>query len=602
MQPLTPQPETIHIASCTEKMNKINAYIIAFLSMALVGCAASVEPPEEQATAIESASVEAEPAPEPAEEAIEYGSFTEEQLYQAIISELGAQRGQLEDAGENYLDLAIETRDLTIIRRAIQFASANGDVNALLQLGLLWAEESPDDPQPHLMLSMQFLEGGAFQQAISHMARVIDLGGDIDFSALSGRTGGLSQEERASLISNLQQLSREFTEQSSIHLALVQMLAQNGQFEEALAELDTVKETMEQIPNVVLLEAQILQNMDRNEQALRTMREGVRNFEDNKTLRLSYARLLIQNEEFAAAQAQFQILIQQDPQDWDTLYSIALLDSELENYDRAIASFERLISFDQRVDESQYSLAALYEEQGIVEKAIEHYRQVRIGTNNFLAAQQQATRLSIQLGELEQAHDWLAGLSRGQPRLEILFTTIESSLLIQADHLAEAEELLNTSLNRFPNETDLLFARVLYYDSINNQEGSEADLRQIILMLPEDSRALNHLGYMLANQTTRYQEALELVERAIAISPEDPAILDSLAWAQYKLGNYEDALLNLRKAFAAFPDHEVASHLGEVLWMMGRKDQADQVWQDALEVEPDSEIIKEAMDRLQAAR
>lgn len=583
-------------------MNKINAYIIAFLSMALVGCAASVEPPEEQATAIESASVEAEPAPEPAEEAIEYGSFTEEQLYQAIISELGAQRGQLEDAGENYLDLAIETRDLTIIRRAIQFASANGDVNALLQLGLLWAEESPDDPQPHLMLSMQFLEGGAFQQAISHMARVIDLGGDIDFSALSGRTGGLSQEERASLISNLQQLSREFTEQSSIHLALVQMLAQNGQFEEALAELDTVKETMEQIPNVVLLEAQILQNMDRNEQALRTMREGVRNFEDNKTLRLSYARLLIQNEEFAAAQAQFQILIQQDPQDWDTLYSIALLDSELENYDRAIASFERLISFDQRVDESQYSLAALYEEQGIVEKAIEHYRQVRIGTNNFLAAQQQATRLSIQLGELEQAHDWLAGLSRGQPRLEILFTTIESSLLIQADHLAEAEELLNTSLNRFPNETDLLFARVLYYDSINNQEGSEADLRQIILMLPEDSRALNHLGYMLANQTTRYQEALELVERAIAISPEDPAILDSLAWAQYKLGNYEDALLNLRKAFAAFPDHEVASHLGEVLWMMGRKDQADQVWQDALEVEPDSEIIKEAMDRLQAAR
>lgn len=120
-------------------------------------------------------------------------------------------------------------------------------------------------------------------------------------------------------------------------------------------------------------------------------------------------------------------------------------------------------------------------------------------------------------------------------------------------------------------------------------------------MQPDDSRALNHLGYMLADQTTRYEEALELIERAIIISPTDPAILDSLAWALYKLGRYEEALENLRRAFADFPDDEVASHLGEVLWAMGRQEEALQVWQDALEEEPDSELIKEAMDRLQAS-
>lgn len=583
-------------------MNKINAFIAVLLCIVLAGCVVPEQNLPEQAEAIESASVESEPAAEIPPEDIEYGNFTEEQLYQAIISELGAQRGQLEGAGESYFDLAMETRDLAIIRRAIQFSSANGDLNALLQLGLVWTEVSPEDPQPHLMLSMQFLESGAFEQAISHMARVIDLGGDIDFAALSGRTGGLSQEDRAGLISNLQRLSREFADQLSIHMALVQLLAQNGQFEEALTELDTLQDAMELTPNMVLLEAQILQNMERGDQALRAMRDGVREFEENKTLRLSYARLLIQNEEYAAAQAQFQLLIDQDPQDWDTLYSIALLDTELENYDSAISAFEQLISVDQRADESQYTLASIYEQQANLDLAIEHYRQIRIGTNNFLAAQQQATRLSIAQGQLEEAHAWLGSLSRGQPRLEILFTTIESSLLIQADHLQQAEELLNRSLNKFPNETDLLFARVLYYDSVSNREGSEADLRQIILMLPEDSRALNHLGYMLADQTTRYEEALELVERAIAIAPEDPAILDSLAWAQYKLGHYEEALENLRKAFSSFPDHEVASHLGEVLWMMGREDEAERVWQDALEVEPDSELIKEAMDRLQAAR
>ncbi|MFT4749050.1 MAG: tetratricopeptide (TPR) repeat protein, partial [Pseudohongiellaceae bacterium] len=141
---------------------------------------------------------------------------------------------------------------------------------------------------------------------------------------------------------------------------------------------------------------------------------------------------------------------------------------------------------------------------------------------------------------------------------------------------------------------------VMLYDTLQDRASSEADLRQIILMKPDDSRALNHLGYMLADQTDRYQEALELLERAIAISPDDPAILDSLAWAQYKLGQYEESLSNLRKAFVNFPDHEVASHIGEVLWAMGRRDEARKVWADALVDRPDSELIKEAMERLDA--
>ena len=125
------------------------------------------------------------------ETAVEYGSFTKAQLYQAIISELGAQRGVLEDASDSYFNLALETKDLGIIRRAVQFASANNDLNALLQLGLLWSEIDPSDPQPELMLSFQFLETGNYEQALSHMVRVIELGGEIDFSALSARTGQL---------------------------------------------------------------------------------------------------------------------------------------------------------------------------------------------------------------------------------------------------------------------------------------------------------------------------------------------------------------------------------------------------------------------------
>jgi tetratricopeptide (TPR) repeat protein len=579
-------------------MNRINNFAISLACFSLAGCAAPVPPTDNPETAATAQSTAAQAAPVPE---IEYGSFTEDQLYEAIVSELSAQRGQVVEAGESYFDLAMSTRDLTIIQRAIQFASVNADTNALLQLGLLWAQLEPTNSQPQLLLSIQFLESGAFGQAISHMSRVLDLGGNMDFAALSSRTGRLNPQDRSVLIENLRRLKGEFGNQTSIHLTLVQLLAQNGNFEEALTEIELLKDDTDLTPNMVMLESQILQSLDNPERATRVMRTGVARFETDKSLRLNYARLLIQNEEYEQAQEQFQILVEQDPQDWETLYSVALLDTQLENFDRAIAAYTKLIAVDQRADESQYNLGLIYQQQDNLGKSIENFRQVRIGTSNFLAAQQQATRLSIQSGRLDDAHDWLSQLSRGQPRLEVLFTTIESSLLIQEGHPDAAEQLLNTALNKFPNETDLLFARVLYYDSQSNPDGSERDLKQIIIMQPEDSRALNHLGYMLADQTTRHEEALELIERAIAISPGEPAIIDSLGWALYKVGRYEEALVQMRRAFAAFPDDEVASHLGEVLWALERFDEAMRVWQDALETEPESPLIAEAMKRLQVA-
>jgi len=582
-----------------QKLSNTFTLPLAFILLLLGACqVVDTSAPETAASPDPIAATTPEPQPEvEVEVEIEYGSFTEEQLYQAIISEIGAQRGDMVEAGENYFDLAFDTRDLAIIQRAVQFASYNEDTNAMLQLGLLWAEVSPDDPQPHLMLSFSFLESGRFDQALSHMSDVIELGGDMDFSALSSRTGRLDRNARAALINNMRTLVERYPANTSMQIALAQLLAQNSQFPAALEVLESIRDQDAFTAGLVLLEAQLYQSMDEPDTAMRVMRDGVREFPADDGLRRNYAGMLIQDEDYAAAQAQFAILMEGDPQDWETYYSMGLLALEMEDYKQAIEIFSRLVNVDQRVDESQYYIAYAHEQTGDLGRAIESYRQVRVGTENFLAAQQQATRLSISLGELADAHEWLNRLSRGQPRLEILFTTIESSLLIQNDYGDEAKALLDRALNKYPNETDLLFARVLYYDSISDRAGSERDLRQIITMQPDDSRALNHLGYMLADQTERYEEALDLIERAIAVSPDDPAIIDSLGWAQYKLGNYEDALRNLRRAFASFPDHEVASHIGEVLWMMGREEEAVQVWENALETRPDSELIKAVMDR-----
>ena len=108
---------------------------------------------------------------------------------------------------------------------------------------------------------------------------------------------------------------------------------------------------------------------------------------------------------------------------------------------------------------------------------------------------------------------------------------------------------------------------------------------------------MNHLGYSLADRTDRFNEALSLIERAVAIDPEDPAIIDSLGWIQYKLGRYEEALANLQRAYLLFRDQEVAAHLGEVLWAMGRHSEASELWDEALQENPDSALLKRVIEK-----
>jgi tetratricopeptide (TPR) repeat protein len=135
---------------------------------------------------------------------------------------------------------------------------------------------------------------------------------------------------------------------------------------------------------------------------------------------------------------------------------------------------------------------------------------------------------------------------------------------------------------------------------MNRLDILERDLRTILASEPDHADALNALGYTLADQTDRYEEAFELISRALELKPENAAILDSMGWVHYRLGNLEAALAYLRRAAAKDFDSEIAAHLGEVLWVTGNQAEAMRVWQDALERDAGSPLVREAMQRLQS--
>lgn len=584
-------------------MKTLPLRLLVLLSPVMVACSSVTAPdmngsPEPSSAQVVTDSEINDALPAAEEKPIEYGNFTQAQLETALLSEFGGMRGYLPQATQGYYDLAIETGDINIIRRASEFVAASGNTEALNVLAQLWISKDPMAQDPHFMLGYQLMEDGLFVQALSHLDSVLALGGQVDFTAMSARTYTLENRQRDVIITQLQDTVSRHPEEQTLYLAISQMYDQSSLGEQAAQWLQVGRDKFGDNPRTLLIEAQLLQNMGRAEQAEAVLTSAVVQFPDHRLLRYSLAQLLVQNNKLVEAALEFEYIMQREPMDFETLYSLVLINLELEEYTKAEPRLRELISAGHRLNEANYYLAIILEDRDQIEEALDRYLQIGIQSNAFLTAQRQIMRLLIQLERFNDAENLTRRLADSDPRLAPLIPALEAEALANADHNSRALTVLNQALTRFPDDIDLLFARALIAERFDDMAIIEQDLRRIIDLEPQNGRALNHLGYAMTLRTDRFAEAMELIERALAITPDDPAIIDSLGWVQYKLGLLEESIANLRRAFELFPDHEVAAHLGEVLWVNGEQDEAMSVWETSLQSFPDSEFVTEAMQRL----
>ncbi|OFE12652.1 hypothetical protein PHACT_05445 [Pseudohongiella acticola] len=585
-------------------------HFLLLLSLSALGACSALQPTAD-VDATDSAPVLAQPDPQPvesdqaepdAEEDIAYGNFTRDQLETALLSEFGGMRGYLPQAAENYYELALETGDTGIIRRAVEFASATGNNDALLELATLWLQHEPDALDPHLIVGYEFLEQALYMRALPHFNQVLNLGGNVDFTAMSARTYDLDDRQRDVIATELESMREQHSDEATLYYALAQIYDQSGDTAAGRAMLETATERFGDNPRTALLEAQLLQNAGQAGAAETLLGEAVARYPRHRLLRYSYAQLLVQNDKLRDAAVHFTELLRLTPGDMETLYSLTLINLELEEYDIALEQLRTLLSAGHRVNEAHFYLAVIFESRDQLADALHHYQQIGPRSNAFLSAQRQIMRLFVAMERFDDATRWRQQRSISTPELGPILPALEAEALVNAGYSERASVALDAALTQYPDNIDLLFARALLSEQQDNLPKAEQDLRHIIQLSPDNARALNHLGYALAVRTDRYQEALELIQRAIDITPDDPAIIDSLGWVQYKLGRLDAALTNLRAAYSAFPDAEVAAHLGEVLWAMGEQNEALEVWQEALTKQPDSTHVQETMERLVPAQ
>ena len=517
-------------------------------------------------------------------------------MFSLLSAELAGQRDRFDLALGNYVTQARKTQDAGISERAFRIAEYLGADQPALETALLWARNAPADLDAQRAAAIQLARNGRYDESLVYMEKVLQGQGDTHFDFLALSAADTDENTRRGLLQSFERLLGKYPGNGQLIFGKALLLQQDGNTEGALALLeDNPPQEGEIAP--ILLRARLLAALDRGSEAMPLLEKNLKKIPDDKRLRLTYARMLVEQNRMDDAKVQFAILVQQYPDDDELRYSLALVCLEGKAWDEAYNYLQQLVERGSHVDSAHLNLGRIAEERGDPQAALDEYAQVGIGTD-YLPAQLRQADILIANGRADEASRRLAEARDAQPDYAIQLYLIEAETLANNDKTQSAWLVLQNAIKQNPDDLNLLYTRSMLAEKRNDLMQMEKDLRAILAREPDNAMALNALGYTLSDRTNRFEEARVLIERAHRINPEDPAVLDSLGWVNYRLGNLDDAERYLRSALERFPDHEVAAHLGEVLWANGKQREARRVWGAALQEQPDSPILRSTILRL----
>ncbi|MGA9851410.1 MAG: tetratricopeptide repeat protein [Gammaproteobacteria bacterium] len=503
--------------------------------------------------------------------------------YQVFMGELALQRDNRPVAVEQYAQAAQLSTDPTLAEHATLLAyQAKNDVLAL-DLSHRWLMLAPKDRNARHFEAILNTRLGNVDAAVGEFESLLrDVPGEN--LLIVGQLLGEETDARQAL-PVMQKITAVHPQSAEAHFALSRLALRYHSVTLAVDEARRAVALKPDWDEAVVLEAQALAAAGRSDEGLKLLRARVQAEPSNIGLHLANGALLAQAGHNTQAQAEFAAILKQYPRNPDALYSLGLLALQAGQPGNARNYFMRLLNTTQRNNDALYFLGNTAELEKQYSEALQWYEQVD-GGQNWLSAQINIARVLIAEGKAEAARNYIDSVVAADPDDAVQFRIAEAQLFSDTGDNQTALRVFDQALAENPGDVDLLYGRALMRETLGDVSAAESDLRQILSRQPDNADALNALGYTLTVHSTDYQEARGYIEKALQLKPGDPAIVDSMGWVEYRLGNYPQALGYLRKAYAQFADPDVAAHLAEALWVAGDKQEARSVWSTALKQHP----------------
>ncbi|MDZ7842178.1 MAG: tetratricopeptide repeat protein [Gammaproteobacteria bacterium] len=522
-----------------------------------------------------------------------------ELLYLVLLGEVAASRGDRETAAESLMEAARISRDPRLAQRATRIALDAGRFEVAREAASLWVTLQPDQDQARAALALIMVEQGRIADAAAELIALLRNDGEPasnELSRVARLLGQLSNQDNA--LAAMERVVAAFQDNADAHFAAAFLADRVGRDElviDALERALVLRPDWEEAALAKL--GHLIQNQYPREQVAAFALGFLAAAPEANRVRISYARYLIDQEASGAALEQFQEVLKQDPENTTGLMSAGLLSIQEEQYKAARKYLARHLKLTPENDQIRVYLGQIAEEQERYAAAEKWYREVSDQSQLFDARLRLGTVIHEREG-VEAAMAHLDSLATDDEDEFVRLALTKELVLRRAEELERAKHMLDDAVARYPANGDLLYARGLLSARLKRINEHEQDMRTLLEEDPNNAHALNALGYTLADSTDRFDEAFELISKALQMRPDDPFILDSMGWVHYRLGNHQDAIEYLERALSQRDDAEIAAHLGEVLWVVGDRERARKVWKRARREDPDNHVLNETIERL----
>lgn len=510
---------------------------------------------------------------------LEDPSQSDDVTYLMLVAEIAGQRGKFDTALDYYMRLVRMTRDPGVAARATQVAVYVKDTDKAIEAAELWSDLDPNSIPAHrliLLMRVRAEEVDAAVGEIRHLIRLKDP--DLENTMIELAHWLAVERPGPAGVSFLEEIANRLPKVSEVQLALAFLASENGQASMANDKVAAALRLRPSWSRALMLKAQ-LQLQAGDAKAARISLESARRSDPtNPRLGLLYGQFLARSGDFRAAERELVRAQDRDPSSPEIRFALASVWLELGENERARKEFDFLSAEPRWQAQAQFSVALIDARAGKTEQALREFDRITEGPLAF-DARFNAISAVIALGRTAEARERLQKARRDFPEERLRLYLVEAELLVKMKELGMAFNLLEEGAADLPGQTELLYSKALLADQLNRFDVMESDLKAVLEKTPEDAAALNALGFSLAvHRPDRLDEAEDYIRRALAKRPQDPAILDSFGWVLFRKGKPQEALVPLRRAYAMFADPEIAAHLGEVLWVVGKRLEAKRIW------------------------